>query len=228
MLEPSIIPAIILQSLEHLRATLQSLNGVAPEVQIDIVDGVFVPDTSWPYKAGDRDAQIALLAESLPDGLSFELDLMIMDPLETLPLWLAQHPTRVVLHIEGFASDADIARAVAMARSGGSKAVLASLNDTPLERLLAFAPHIDGIQCMGIAEIGRQGNPFDTRVLERIRTIRGKHPTLPISVDGSVNKDTILRLRAAGANRFIIGSGIFNTDDPARAYRQLRRLMTAE
>jgi ribulose-phosphate 3-epimerase len=203
------------------------------EIQIDIVDGVFVPDRSWPYIDAsdgvtdfekDIESSIASLGDTLPTEVSYELDLMIAEPLQTLPLWLAQHPKGVVLHIESFAADADIMRAIEMVRSASVRVVLAAQNDTPLARVLAFVPYIDGIQCMGIAQIGKQGNPFDMRVLDRIRTIREKHPELSISVDGSVNKETIVLLKTAGVNRFVVGSAIFDAPDPAHAYAELAAL----
>ena len=201
-----IIPAIIPRSREHLREMVARLNGVAGEFQIDIVDGVFIP-------------------EMLEMTVSYELDLMTVNPLRALPAWLAQHPKSVVLHIESFKSDEEIMKAIEMVRERGKDAVLAALNDTPLERLFAFVPYIDGVQCMGIAEIGRQGNPFDARVIARVRRIRSAYPALSISVDGSVNAETIMLFKEAGANRFVVGSAIFDSADPVGAYKELCALI---
>ncbi len=230
MLQTSIIPAIIPQSLAHLFSAIEKLGGVAGEIQIDIVDGVFVRDTSWPYLTltdgnENKETSVALFAESMPRNLSYELDLMIAEPLRMLPIWLAKYPAQIVLHMESFATDEDIMRAIEMIREAGSKVVLASSNDTPLERLHSFVSQIDGIQCMGIAEIGRQGSEFDMRVLSRIQTLRQAYPALLISVDGSVNAQTIMSLKVAGANRFVIGSAIFNTVDPVRAYKEFELLV---
>ena len=190
-----IIPAIIPQSREDVCVALERMHGIVFEFQIDVVEGMFAP-------------------EMLPNAVSYELDLMIAAPMRTLPLWLARRPKSVVLHIESFVNDTDITRAVEVVRTAGTKAILASLNDTPLERLLALVPQSDGVQCMGIAEIGVQGNPFDERVVARVRRIRRAYPALSISVDGSMNTDTIPLLKAAGANRFVVGSAIFDSVDP--------------
>lgn len=206
MPDAHIIPAIIPRSRVHLRESIERLHGVAPEIQIDIVDDAIAPD-------------------SLPATVPYELDLMIDEPLAALPAWLAQTPKSVVLHSESFADDAAVIQAITTVRATGVRAVLASHNDTPLERMLALIPQADGVQCMGIAEIGRQGNPFDERVLLRVRRIRSAYPVLSISVDGSVNKDTILLLKAAGANRFVVGSAIFNSADPVQTYKELCALV---
>src|SRR3989344_780893 len=201
-----IIPAIIPQSREDVCVALERMHGIVFEFQIDVVDGMFAP-------------------EMLPNAVSYELDLMIAAPMRTLPLWLARRPKSVVLHIESFVNDTDITRAVEVVRTAGTKAILASLNDTPLERLLALVPQSDGVQCMGIAEIGVQGNPFDERVVARVRRIREAYPALSISVDGSMNANTIPLLKSAGANRFVVGSGVFSTDDPVRAHKELDALV---
>jgi ribulose-phosphate 3-epimerase len=78
---------------------------------------------------------------------------------------------------------------------------------------------------MGIHNIGSQGQPFDTEVLERIKELKNLFPELTISIDGSVNEKTIPLLRAAGADRFVSGSAILNTEDPVAAYERLSRLV---
>lgn len=230
--EQHIIPAIIPRSLVRLRETIESLHGVAPEIQIDIVDGICAPEKSWPYRDVSPEEAHSIVQHTrhrdlVPEGMSFELDLMIAHPLVTLADWLALAPTRVVLHLESFENEAQVRGGIEMVRARSARTIIATLNDTPLEHLLALVPHIDGVQCMGIAEIGRQGNAFDERVLTRIHTIRQNYPELSITVDGSVNTDTILLLKRAGADRFVVGSAIFNSDDPVQAYRQLCALVDA-
>lgn len=221
-----VVPAIIPHSLAHLSGKIARLRGVVREVQIDIVDGILAPYTSWPYGEGDMAAEIARLRNALPEGLAFEYDLMIVHPPETLTLWLEQKPASVVLHLEGFMDDAGVAPALAQARARGARAILAAGNDTPVARLFPLIPQADGVQCMGIAAIGTQGNSFDQRVLARIKTLREAFPMLSISVDGSVNAQTILALKAAGANRFVVGSAIFDAPDPITAYARLGELVS--
>ncbi len=230
MSAPIVVPAIIPQSLEHLREHIAALAGAVREIQIDIVDGALGGAPSWPFvgtaDTADVRARIGELCTAVPAGITFELDLMIAHPSATLPFWLAQKPAGVVFHIEGFVDDAEVSPALALCASAGARAILAAGNATPLPRLLALLPPADGVECMGIAAIGRQGNPFDERVLARIRALRERLPTLSISVDGSVNERTIPALKAAGANRFVVGSAIFDAEDPAGAYTRLCELIS--
>jgi pentose-5-phosphate-3-epimerase len=78
---------------------------------------------------------------------------------------------------------------------------------------------------MGIHEIGAQGQPFDTTVLEKITAVKAAYPEKPVTIDGSVNEHTIVKLKEAGADRFIVGSAITLQPDPAAAHKALSLLI---
>ena len=77
---------------------------------------------------------------------------------------------------------------------------------------------------MGIRTIGRQGEPFDTRIVRKIAAFRQKHADIPIQVDGGVNLSTAPMLLDAGVSRLIIGSGIWKAPDLAEALAKYHEL----
>jgi len=95
---------------------------------------------------------------------------------------------------------------------------------TSIDKLSTYINSIDFVQCMGIANIGFQGEPFDERVLEQIRELRLKYPDLIISIDGSVNEDTAPLLVEAGANRLIVGSALMRSFDVRETMKELENL----
>ena len=99
-------------------------------------------------------------------------------------------------------------------------------NDTPLEDLYPYLDSVDFIQLMGINEIGSQGQPFDIRVLERVATLHTLYPNKTLSVDGAVNEENILSLKAAGINRFVVGSNILKASDPKAQYEKLLKIVS--
>ena len=217
-----IVPAVIPESFNHLQHALNAVSRFAKEVQVDIVDGAFVPPKSWPYHAGEWREIIALVNDDgIPAEQLLEVDLMIMRPEETLEEWIGLGFTRFVIHTESTEELSDIIDTL----HREERIVGLSLgNDTDLSVLDPYYEQIDFVQCMGIAKIGSQGNPFDERVLERVRTIKEKHPDLEVSVDGSVNMETIPKLKDAGVSRFVSGSAIFGASDPETAFRELTNL----
>lgn len=95
---------------------------------------------------------------------------------------------------------------------GGVEVGLGIALDTPIAKLDSLAPLGDFIQTMGIAVLGHQGEPFDPRALARVRELRERFPSHPISVDGGVEIDNARALVEAGASRLVAGSAIFEGD----------------
>ena len=212
-----IIPAIIPISKRHLDTTLRTFADFAEEVQVDIVDGFFAGPPSWPYNQ-DCSPETSLF-NTMFDTVPVELDLMIKNPEETMDMWVTTGAKKIVVHVESTNKLTDIleysaTRPFHLGLSFNNDTDLALL-DT-LDRTL-----VDYVQLMGIKEIGAQGQPFDRRVLERIALIREKYPQLPISIDGSVNLDTIDDFARSGATRFVSGSAILKANDPEDAYSEL-------
>jgi ribose 5-phosphate isomerase B len=204
-----IVPAIIPTSMEDVVAHVQQLP-LGTLVQIDVVDGQFVPFTSWPY---EPPGEVIALAPHLRH-YRIEVDLMVADQLTAARAWLALGAQRIILHLEAITDPGIIRtlRAETMASIG-----IALTNDTPLADLTPYLDDIDFVQCMGIAQIGSQGQPFDERVLYRVATLQAEHPNLLISVDGGVNGESLPKLKAAGVKRFVIGSALWRADNVPEA-----------
>lgn len=194
---------------------IEKLPGL-PEVHVDVLDGKFVPATSWPHTNGDDVA----IAYELLRPFSLEVDLMVEKPLVAAEAWLRAGADQLVFHIETIEASVLENFTHAHAVTVG----VALDNDTSLEKLQPFLAFVDYVQLMGIATIGAQGQPFDTRVIERIKSIRTTHPAMPISIDGSVNKDTLPQLKHLGIHRFIVGSAIVSAENPKNAYLELTKL----
>ncbi len=216
----NIIPAVIPETEVHLTSTLNTIATFSREAQIDIVDGVFVPSISWPY----TESATPHILSQFTDSMDLEIDLMVHNPESVLKEYLEAGVRRVVVHLE---SVSDLASIVALKRDFDFSLGFSIGNDTSLAMLEAVIGYADYVQLMGIASIGSQGQPFDDRVLERIRTIVGMHfASLPVSIDGSVNAETLPHLREAGADRVVVGSAILNASDPRAAYETLAALAT--
>jgi len=95
---------------------------------------------------------------------------------------------------------------------------------TPIRQLADLISNIDFVQCMGIEHIGYQGEPFDERVIDQIKSLRKEYPELIIAVDGGVNFETAPRLIKAGANRLVVGSAIFKNIDIVGVIEEFKAL----
>ncbi|HCB35764.1 MAG: hypothetical protein A2W52_00695 [Candidatus Taylorbacteria bacterium RIFCSPHIGHO2_02_49_25] len=221
-----IVPAILPKSFSEIRAKLGLIKGAADAVQIDIVDGKFARNKTWPY-VGDRGEFESLLKEKegFPfwEDFDFEFDLMIAKPAEAVGDFVRIGASRVIVHLESMEPDAlsDLIHEWKHAVGIG----LALKPSTPISLLETFLHEVSFVQCMGNDKIGFQGITLDEeKVLPKLLKLRAKHPQLTIAVDIGVTFETAPRLIKAGANRLVAGSAIFGHANPAKALRQLKAL----
>ena len=217
-----IIPAILPKNYEDLKDKVSLFRGIVPVVQIDICDGVFVNSRSWPFSTGGFEdfnfLKIMNEEEGMPfwEDLDFELDLMVADAVQNFDIYTKLSPKRIVFHLEAVGDieefkhflegmDVYIRDAIQIGVAINTK--------TPVGKVFPLVNYVDFIQCMGIENIGFQGQDFDEKVLLQIKTLKDKYNDLIISVDGGVNFDTAQKIAEAGAERLIAGSVILKSED---------------
>lgn len=209
---------------EHLDEMVNLFVGVVPMVQLDIMDGKFVPERTWPYPKDAHFDAIVSEEEGMPrwEDINFEVDLMVRDPELAVPKWVSAGARRIIVHVE---SMVDFEKIRASVPVGLIELGLAINTTTPLSAIEPYLDKVDFVQCMGIARIGFQGESFDERVLNHMRALRASHPEMPISIDGSVNIVTARTLVDAGATRLVAGSAILEADDFTQAIAEMQSLV---
>lgn len=211
-----VVPAIIPESAAHVKELVSRL-GFVREIQLDLVDGVFVPQSSWPYSPEGKPIEV----KSATDPFTLEVDLMVSKPIAAATEWIKAGADMLVFHIETLPLEV----LKNFAENTGVSIGVAAHGDTSMEKLIEYAKCADYVQLMGIKTIGAQSLPFDEETLDKVAVIRRNFPDMMISVDGSVNKKTITRLRDAGVDRFIVGSAIVKQPDVKEAYHELWSLV---
>ncbi len=232
----SIIPAVVPRSKEDLEITLARFNGLASCVQIDVIDGQFAAPASWPYTSGTASlTQLVTLGTGLPfwGPLTFDIDLMVRDPEETLDDWIQLGASRITVHAESTQYLGDLLKRFDQTYghehgfSTGLIEIGIAVNlSTDVSLIEPYLSNIDYVQFMGIDHIGHQGEPFDRRTVERVHAFHKKHPDVEIQVDGGVSRRTAPDLLSAGAHRLVVGSALLTAPDLKEEYRALEALTT--
>lgn len=229
-----IIPAVMPTNTTDLQSKLAQVAGHVPVAQIDVMDGKFVENVSWPYTEDEEYFREILNEDAgLPywDQFDFEVDLMIVRPEEVIDDWITAGVRRIVVHQE---STDNLEKILTNFRARFPKSEqpdvfdceigIAQNIDTPTEDLFPYLNQVDFVQFMGIDVIGEQGNEFDESVLDKIRALREHAPGIIISVDGGVSLETAPGLIAAGVNRLVVGSAIFKSEDLGAVIKEFKRL----
>lgn len=204
-----IIPAILAKSKSAFKRKLQLIKDIAPVVQVDIMDGKLVPNTTW-HEARDVAAWTF--------ELRYELHLMVEDPIPEIERWKSVRGfTRAIIHAE---APIRIKQALDWIQRHHLEAGLAISPGTKLASIRQHLKRVDMILVMG-GKPGFSGQKLDPERLDVVRDIRRHHPRLPIGFDIGVNIHTAPKLIDAGVTRLCAASAIFKNPSPKLAYERL-------
>lgn len=205
-----IVPAVIGQNFGEIREKLARVGGLVTWAQLDIMDGLFVPEYGWQNPAD---------LETIDSRLKLEVHLMVEEPETMLDDWL-KVCDRIIIHYESTNRLDEILKKI---KETVAEPAVALLLKTPLEKLAPFMAEVRSVQLMSIAKIGHHGEPLAEAVYEKIKLLRAKYPSVKISVDGGVNLANAPKLIAAGADRLIVGSTIWQAENINETINALRR-----
>ena len=198
------------KNLEDLFVKADMVCSYVKTIHVDVMDGSITHSTNWPFSPEmAKEFQLMTSGEkALPhwDKVDYEVDIMMQNPEDSLAEWINAGFRRLIIHVEATENIGSIIH-----EWQGIAEIGVAINvDTPLEKLQkALVDGVDFVQFMCISQIGFQGNPFDSRVIQKVTDFHHAHPEVVISVDGGVNEETIPALAKAGATRFVMGSAIY-------------------
>ncbi len=201
-----LIPALIAHSQEELDTRLKKISVLKPSsLQLDIMDGTFVPHTSLEFDF------------NVPKKYNPEAHLMVRDP----HAWMLAHHAKVPTLLVHYESKVHLHDMIKSAKVLKKKIGLALNPDTPIEAITQYLPYLAKVTLMTVNP-GAYGAPFIPAVLEKIKELRVRAPKLDIEVDGGITPGTLARCKEAGANQFVIGSHLQNAKDVKKAWKELR------
>jgi ribulose-phosphate 3-epimerase len=186
-------------------------------LHVDVMDGHFVPNLSMgPAVVEGLRPRTKLL---------IEVHLMVTDPAKFVASFIGKGANLVTVHHEVLA---DARPVLADIKKRGAKAGMAINPNVPVDVLVPYLPLLDLALCMTVFP-GFGGQPFLPESAERIarlrRLINEHNPQCDLEVDGGIEAHTAPIALTAGANVFVVGTGIFR--HPAgitAAIRELQQL----
>lgn len=209
-----ILPALLCKDeatfLERLRLVEQQVT----TVHVDILDGSMFGAMSW-YDAPS--------IGSMNTPVSFELHLMVENPLPIVEAWKTHVPglVRAVIHAE---INRPIGAVIREIQHLDIQAGVALNPETPLEAIDHVFHTLNEVLIMGVSP-GASGRTYaGVSIEEKLSQARHHAPSIVRGIDGGVTKERLPNLIASGAERFCVGSAIFASSDPASSIRELLSL----
>lgn len=214
IMEREIIPACMPERFSDIEGVVASVKHDVQTIQLDLMDGNYVPEATWPFMFETdfslQDLQTEDIGFPFWEDVNYELDLMVSKPEEKIDQWMGLGASRVIFHYGSVADWGPIRELDHVIRNFVRLGVAIHIHDT-LEDIFPLIDEqvVDFVQVMGIEHIGYMGEPFDDRCIDIVQVLRTRYPNLVISIDGGVSEVTIPLLVEAGANRFVSGSAVF-------------------
>jgi ribulose-phosphate 3-epimerase len=203
LIAPSILSADFARLGEEVENVLEA---GADIVHFDVMDNHYVPNlTIGPMVCK------ALVKHGIKAPIDVHLmvkpvDRLIGDFIEAGAGFITFHP-EASEHID---------RSLQMIRDSGCKSGLVFNPATPLHHLEYVMDKVDMVLLMSVNP-GFGGQKFIPGTLDKLREARrmidASGRDIRLEIDGGVTVDNIAQIAEAGADTFVAGSAIFNTDD---------------
>src|SRR6266849_575665 len=201
-LVPSILSADFTRLGEQVR---QAEAAGAHRIQIDIMDGHFVPNITM--------GPMIVEAVRRCTGLPLKAHLMITNPAQYIEDFAKAGADVIIVHQE---VSPHLHRVIQQIKTAGKMAGVALTPSTPVFMLEDMLSLIDQVLIMTVNP-GFGGQDFIPETLPKIARVRQmitqRNLRCDVEVDGGIHEGTVSQVVQAGANLLVAGSAVYNQQD---------------
>ena len=208
MKQPNFIaPSILSADFAKLGEEVDNVLAYCADIfEFDVMDNHYVPNLSIGPLVCD-----ALRSHGVTAPI--DVHLMVKPVDRIIPDFAKAGASYITFHPE---ASEHIDRTVALIKEQGCMAGLVFNPATPLHYLDHVIDQLDMVLLMSVNP-GFGGQSFIPSSLEKLRVVRkmidDKNLSTRLEIDGGVKTDNIRDIASAGADTFVAGSAIFNTDN---------------
>jgi len=207
-----IITSINSTDFKEVKEKIRKVENVAEWAHLDISDGTFSKHLTWcnPKDLAGFNSKIKM-----------EAHLMVANPEKKIAEWLKSPVKRIIVHLEA-AGDLDFI--IKKCRESGKEIGLAVNPETFWEKLESWFNKVDLFLLLAVSP-GPSGQKISEGTFEKIKKLRAACPECKIEADGGANTNNINELARAGVDFLVVGSAVFDSDNPAENIEKLKDML---
>ena len=198
-MEKQIIPAVLENSLQNFEESIKKIENSKinfSHIQIDIMDGKFVPNFSFDQ----NDEHLNL---NINTNLKFELHLMTEHPLKDMIRWQTEtNVFRVLFHIE---SSDDPQECIDFCLDNGWQVGIVINPSTEINKVIPFTEKIDVLMFMTVIP-GKQGQKMMPEIEKNIKEYKNL-------IKDNKNRNDFLKIIYLKSLLLYSGHYLYETDD---------------
>lgn len=199
------ISASLLSARDNLENITKEINDLDVDyLHLDIMDGLFVPNTSY------TDEEIDLILKNTNKPI--DVHLMVNDIDKYINYYLKDNVESITFHYEAMKN----LNVIDKIKKNNIKCGISIKPNTNVEDIYYLLPLIDKVLIMSV-EPGKGGQKFIPTSLEKIHKLRQKIDSLNlnvlISVDGGINNNSAAPCIKNGVDILVIGSALTNSEN---------------
>jgi ribulose-phosphate 3-epimerase len=211
---PIVAPSILSADFSRLAEELRLVDPAREWVHCDVMDNHFVPNLTF--------GPIIVRAVRALTTAFVDVHLMIEEPALLVERFREAGADGITVHLEACR---DVGATLAQVRKSGARVGLALKPGTARSLAEPYLRDLDLLLVMTV-EPGFGGQDFMPDMMIKVREATASRARLGarflIEVDGGIAADTARIARAAGAEVFVAGHGIYRQPDPFQALVSVR------
>ena len=212
-----VAPSILAANFNLLGQDIEMINrSEADFVHCDVMDGVFVPNISFGIPVIQAVNQIS--------KKPLDVHLMIVNPEKYIEDFYRAGASIITVHYEVCQH---LSRTVQQIKDLGIKASVCLNPHTPVSLLEEILPELDMVLLMSVNP-GFGGQKFIENTIRKAETLKEmilrRNSQALIEVDGGVNFEVGKKLYDSGVDILVVGSFIFNSQNPMDTISKLKSL----